>query len=94
AADLDAFVRRAADAGVAVEVTGWLDDVAMAERARAVSVPVIAHQHVSASASLTSWIGWGRRPLALRNRYVDETAALRPGTVRPVDPSALGAEVR
>lgn len=94
AADLDAFVRRAADAGVAVEVTGWLDDAAMAERARAVSVPVIAHQHVSASASLTSWIGWGRRPLAVRNRYVDETAALRPGTVRPVDPSALAAEVR
>ncbi|MFF8188184.1 glycosyltransferase [Microbacterium sp. NPDC016588] len=94
AADLDAFVRRAADAGVAVAVTGWLDDSEMAERARAVSVPVIAHQHVSASASLTSWIGWGRRPLALRNRYVDEMAALRPGTLLPVEPSALAATVR
>jgi GT2 family glycosyltransferase len=92
--DLDAFVRRAADAGVAVEVTGWLDDDAMAERARAVSIPVIAHQHVSASASLTSWIGWGRRPIAVRNRYVDEMAALRPGTLSPVDPAALAAEVR
>ncbi|WP_240663703.1 glycosyltransferase [Microbacterium enclense] len=94
AADLDAFVRRAADAGVAVEVTGWLDDAEMAERARAVSVPVIAHQHVSASASLTSWIGWGRRPLALRNRYVDEMAALRPGTLLPVELSGLAAAVR
>ncbi|WP_239642468.1 glycosyltransferase [Microbacterium sp. B19] len=94
AADLDAFVRRAADAGVAVEVTGWLDDDAMAERARAVSIPVIAHQHISASGSLASWIGWGRRPIAVRNRYVDEMAALRPGTLRSVEPLALAAEVR
>ena len=94
AADLDASVRRAGAAGVAVEVTGWLDDADMAARARAVSVPVIAHQHVSASASLTSWIGWGRRPLAVRNRYVDEMAALRPGTLLPVEPPALSALVR
>ncbi|MFS0795010.1 glycosyltransferase [Microbacterium sp. 1P10AE] len=94
AVDLEAFVRRAADAGVAVEVTGWLDDDAMAERARAISVPVIAHRHVSASGSLASWIGWGRRPIAVRNRYVDEMAALRPGTLLPVEPSALAAAVR
>jgi GT2 family glycosyltransferase len=93
-ADLEAFVRRAEDAGVAVEVTGWLDDAAMAERARAVSVPVIAHRHVSASGSLASWIGWGRRPVAVRNRYVDEMDQLRPGTLLPVEPRALAAAVR
>ena len=93
-ADLDAFVRRAADVGVDVEVTGWLDDAEMAARARAVAVPVIAHRHVSASGSLTSWIGWGRRPLAVRNRYVDEMDALRPGTLRAVEPDALAAAVR
>jgi len=93
-ADLDAFVRRAAEQGVTVEVTGWLDEAAMRARARAVAVPVIAHQHISASGSLTSWIGWGRRPIAVRNRYVDEMAALRPGTVTPVDPDALPAAVR
>ncbi|MFZ8755820.1 glycosyltransferase [Microbacterium sp. HMH0099] len=94
AGDLEAFVRRAAAAGVDVEVTGWLDDAAMAARARAVAVPVIAHRHVSASGSLASWIGWGRAPLAVRNRYVDEMAELRPGTLRPVEPDALASEVR
>ncbi|MDQ1085197.1 MULTISPECIES: glycosyltransferase [Microbacterium] len=93
AADLDAFVRRAAGAGVAVEVTGWLDDAEMTARARRVAVPVIAHRHVSASGSLASWIGWGRRPLAVRNRYIDEMAALRPGTLRVVEPEELAGEV-
>ncbi|MCG7418534.1 glycosyltransferase [Microbacterium sp. ACRRU] len=94
AADLDSFVRRAADAGVEVEVTGWLDDDEMAARARAVAVPVIAHRHVSASGSLASWIGWGRRPIAVRNRYVDEMDALRPGTLHAVAPEDLAAAVR
>lgn len=93
AADLEAFVRRAEDAGISVEVTGWLDDADMIVRARRVAVPVIAHRHVSASGSLTSWIGWGRRPLAVRNRYVDEMARLRPGSLRVVEPEELPAEV-
>jgi len=87
--DLSAFVGRAAAAGVAVEVTGWLDEADMASRVRRIAVPVIAHRHVSASGSLASWIGWGRRPLAVRNRYVDEMAALRPGTVSTVDEAGL-----
>jgi hypothetical protein len=94
AAELDAFVRRAADLGVVAEVTGWLDDAAMAARARAVAVPVIAHRHVSASGSLASWIGWGRRPVAVRNRYIDEMSALRPGTLSVVEPDALPAAIR
>jgi hypothetical protein len=93
AADLEAFVRRADDTGVDVEVTGWLEDADMIARARRVAVPVIAHRHVSASGSLTSWIGWGRRPLAVRNRYVDEMAQLRPGTLRVTEPDDLSAEV-
>lgn len=93
AADLEAFERRAAHAGVAVEVTGWLDDADMAARVARVAVPVIAHRHVSASGSLASWIGWGRRPLAVRNRYVDEMATLRPGTLSVVDPEDLADAV-
>lgn len=93
AADLDAFVRRADAAGVTVEVTGWLDDADMAARVARVAVPVIAHRHVSASGSLTSWIGWGRRPVAVRNRYVDEMAQLRPGTLTVVEPDALADAV-
>lgn len=93
AADLEAFVRRATDDGVDVEVTGWLDETEMVERARRVAVPVIAHRHVSASGSLASWIGWGRRPVAVRNRYADEMAELRPGALLVVEPADLPAEV-
>lgn len=92
--ELDAFVRRARDLGVTTEVTGWLDDAEMAVQARTVAVPVIAHRHVSASGSLASWIGWGRRPVAVRNRYVDEMSALRPGTLRSVEPEALPGAIR
>lgn len=94
AADLEAFVRRAGDLGVDVDVTGWLDDDEIARRGRAVSVPIIAHRHVSASGSLASWIGWGRRPVAVRNRYIDEMAALRPGTLLTVDEPDLALAVR
>ncbi|WP_314649456.1 hypothetical protein [uncultured Microbacterium sp.] len=94
AADLEAFVRRAEALGVQVEVTGWLDDAEIARRGRAVSVPVIAHRHISASGSLASWIGWGRRPVAVRNRYIDEMAQLRPGTLTPVGEADLAAEIR
>lgn len=94
AADLEAFVRRAAALGVDVEVTGWLDDDEIARRGSTVAVPVIAHRHMSASGSLASWIGWGRRPVAVRNRYIDEMAALRPGTLLAVDEADLATAVR
>lgn len=94
AAELETFVRRAAGLGVEVEVTGWLDDDEIARRGRAVSVPVIAHRHISASGSLASWIGWGRRPVAVRNRYIDEMAALRPGTITAVAEGDLAGALR
>ncbi|MGJ0389371.1 hypothetical protein [Microbacterium sp. CGR1] len=94
AEELEAFVRGAGALGVEVEVTGWLEDAEIARRGRAVSVPVIAHRHVSASGSLASWISWGRRPVAVRNRYMDEMAALRPGTLRTVDEPGLAVAVR
>lgn len=93
AADLEAFVRRAGALGVDVDVTGWLEDDEIARRGRAVSVPIIAHRHVSASGSLASWVGWGRRPVAVRNRYIDEMATLRPGTLLTVDEPDLALAV-
>ncbi|MFS0734687.1 hypothetical protein ABC304_04575 [Microbacterium sp. 1P10UB] len=94
AEDLAAFVARGRDAGVAVSVTGWLDDAAMAERCRSVGVPVVAHRHVSASGSLASWIGYGRRPISVANRYVREMAALRPGALTVVEEDELTAAVQ
>ncbi|MFG6403687.1 hypothetical protein [Microbacterium sp. P04] len=93
AADLDAFVRAAADRGVVVEVTGYLDDDALVRRGRSVAVPVIAHRHISASGSLGSWIAAGRRPVATANRYISEMAALRPGTVTVAAPDRLASAV-
>lgn len=93
AADLEAFARGAASQGVAVEVTGYLDDGELLRRCRTTGVPVVAHRHVSASGSLGSWIAAGRRPVASANRYIAEMAALRPGTVTVADPEALTSAV-
>ncbi|MFG6475159.1 hypothetical protein ACFXP7_02115 [Microbacterium sp. P06] len=93
AADLEAFVRGAAAEGVVVEVTGYLDDAELLRRCRLVGVPVVAHRHVSASGSLGSWIAAGRRPVATANRYVDEMASLRPGTIALTPPDALATAV-
>jgi glycosyltransferase involved in cell wall biosynthesis len=93
AADLEAFVRAAAAHSVEVEVTGYLDDDELVRRCRRVSVPVIAHRHVSASGSLGSWIAAGRRPVATANRYIAEMAALRPGTLTSVAPERLADAV-
>jgi hypothetical protein len=92
--DLAAFVDRAAALGVTVEVTGWIPDAELVRRAAAVAVPVVAHRHISASGSLASWIAVGRRPIAVRGRYVDEMDRLRPGTLCVVGDDALGRAVR
>lgn len=64
-----------------LEVTGYLDDDALDRRIRRVTVPVMAHTHVSASGSLHRWIGCGRRPVAVANRYTRELAAALPGAL-------------
>lgn len=91
--DLAAFVGGASDAGVRITVTGYLDDDELLARSRRVGVPVVAHRHVSASGSLGSWIAAGRRPVAVSNRYIDEIALLRPGSVTVVAAGELGDAV-
>lgn len=82
-AELDALRERAAAQGVALTVTGYLDDATMLERCRRAAVPVAAHRHLSASGSIGSWIAAGRRPLVPDSRYTREVLALRPGTLAP-----------
>lgn len=79
----------AAGCGVAFTATGFVPDDALLERAQQAAVPVVAHQHVSASGSLNDWIAAGRRPITVTNAYFEEMAALRPGTVRLVEPAEL-----
>lgn len=71
-ADADALRPRAA------EITGYLEDAALAARLRTVGVPVAAHRHLSASGSIATWIAAGRRPLVPDGPYARELA---PGTV-------------
>jgi hypothetical protein len=73
--------RRAAARGVELLVTGPLDDADMAAAADAVTVPVAPAPAVSASGSLATWLGCGRRPLAARGEYAVELDARHPGAV-------------
>lgn len=75
---LRALRLRAAERGVDLLVTGPLDDADMAAAAAAVTVPVAPASSVSASGSLATWLGCGRRPLAARGEYAADLDALYP----------------
>lgn len=91
--ELAELVADAHHRGVPVEVSGWLDDDDLLDRCRRASVPVAAHRHVSASASVTAWIAAGRRPLVPDSRASRELAELRPGTLTLVSDGGLSAAV-
>ncbi len=78
------LAERAAAAGVAWSTTGWVEDDDLPHALAAATVPVAAHQHLSASGSISTWLGAGRRPIVARSRYVDELAARMPGALTPV----------
>ncbi|MEA9985871.1 hypothetical protein [Subtercola sp. RTI3] len=92
-AELEAAVAEAATLGVTFGATGYLDDDELLARCRAAAVPVAAHQHLSASASINTWIAAGRRPLVLASRYSAEMAELRPGTVTLFEPAELSEAI-
>ncbi|WP_291048599.1 hypothetical protein [Herbiconiux sp.] len=87
--DVENVRRLARYAGVAFTITGFLPDDELRERCRRSAVPVIAHRHVSASGSLASWLGAGRRPIVLASRYMQEMAALHRNALTVVDGRAL-----
>ena len=91
--ELRALVDEAAALGVPFDATGYLDDATLLDRARRASVPVAAHQHVSASGSIATWIAAGRRPLVPDTRYSREMAALRPGTLTLYPADGLAAAI-
>ncbi len=76
---------RAAAGGVELVVTGSLSDADMTAAARAVTVPLVPSATVSASGTLMTWRGCGRRPLAAGGEYAVELARRHPGTVRTYD---------
>lgn len=92
-AELAQLVADAAARGVRLTVTGYLGEAALLERCRRAAVPLVAHRHVSASASLNSWVAAGRRPLVPDGRYARELAALRPGTIAIHPPDERAAAI-
>lgn len=81
AEEADRLHRLAATLGVRFEIAGFLAAEAYDARLRGPGIPVLAHQHVSASRSLLDWLDAGRRPLLPESSYAAETARLRPGTL-------------
>ena len=71
--DLVAGLERSAHAqGRSLHVTGFLSEEQLTAAARAVTVPVVAPTHVSASGSVGRWIASGRRPIVTRHPYFQE----------------------
>jgi glycosyltransferase involved in cell wall biosynthesis len=81
----DALRRLAPD--VAIDVTGALSACAMHAVAAAATVPVVPARNPSASASLATWIGLGRRPLVADNAFAREIADHEPGLLTLYDPT-------
>ncbi|MEL4317549.1 glycosyltransferase [Leifsonia sp. YIM 134122] len=88
-ADVERLRVQARELGVDLEVTGVLDDDEFERRLAADGIPVAAHQHLSASRSMSDWAERGRRPLVRASRYAREMDALRPGTLTMYAPSDL-----
>jgi glycosyltransferase involved in cell wall biosynthesis len=91
--DLDDLILRARTQGVELVATGFLSDDMLMHACRAASVPLAAHQHVSASGSLATWISAGRKPLIPNTRYSREMLALRPGTATLYEPPMLASAI-
>jgi hypothetical protein len=72
---------KAESIGVAFHTTGWLSDAILVDRARAAAVPVVPNCQPSASGSLATWLGTGRRPLVRDSDYAREIADLVPGGI-------------
>jgi glycosyltransferase involved in cell wall biosynthesis len=89
--DLDALAALAARHGVAFRASGWLTDAELREACAIAAVPLAAHSHLSASASINDWIAAGRCPLVADSRYAREIDDLRPGTIRRYRPDGLAA---
>lgn len=75
-------------------VTGYIDDDQWFARLRGAGIPLAAHAHISASASIASWIAAGRRPLVAVSPYAAELAERAPGAVRCYRPGELPGALR
>ncbi|MEO6898824.1 MAG: hypothetical protein ABI160_02565 [Mycobacteriaceae bacterium] len=88
--DLVTELRAAAgEDGRPLAITGFLPETALHARLHQAGVPVAAHRNVSASGSINSWLGAGRRPLVPEGRYAAELAGRNPGALWTYSPGEL-----
>jgi len=71
-------------------VTGSLDDMELTRALGRIDLPVVPAPTTSASGSLGTWIGAGRRPVVAANGYTREIAATAPHLMTLYDPSQRG----
>ncbi len=72
-------------------MTGYLATAELGDALRTAAVPVAPNRRVSASGSIATWLGYGRRPLVPRAGYTEEIDAGWPGTVTIYDADEPGA---
>ncbi|PRY11724.1 glycosyltransferase [Kineococcus rhizosphaerae] len=82
---VDELVIRAAAAGRSCRITGFVPSAELPARLRSAVLPVAPHEHLSASGSISTWIGAGRRPLVPRSDYAEELLERSPGCVTVYD---------
>lgn len=80
-----ALEARARDRGRRFGVTGWVPDAELPGLLRSAILPVAPHAHLSASGSINTWVGAGRRPLVPRSDYVEELLERSPDCVLVYD---------
>lgn len=71
-------------------VTGSVGDTELARALARIDLPVVPAPTTSASGSLGTWIGAGRRPLVAANGYTREIAATAPHLMTLYDPRQSG----
>lgn len=94
----DAFVadlaRQAKNTKKCFNITGFVPEEELKQRLRRVAVPVVPATAISASGSLNTWIGAGRRPLVAEGAYAHEIGESCPGIITLYRPDELGPAIR
>ncbi len=88
------LARQAHDMNKRLRVTGFVPEGELNQRLRRVAVPVVPATAISASGSLNTWIGAGRRPLVADGPYAREIAEGCPGIITLYRPDQLGPAIR
>lgn len=73
--------------------TGFLPDAELSAAMRSIAVPVAWHAHVSASASIGSWLEAGRRPIVRDGAWARELEERCPGSLVLTAEGGLSAAI-